>query len=411
MRSSPWCTRRRLAVVVCALLPGITLAQIGPAMTGLTGRADDATAAFLSPAGTVRLDRPEVVVQASFVYTDSKFNVDAAAFSGGNADNDNEILVIPGAYYVRPVGERWRLNLSLNVPSGIGHDYGKKWSGRYLAEESTLAFLAVSATMAYKFSDRWSLAAGPYMIYTDSTSKARVNNLLPDEPDGSVRLEEDGAAVGLTLGTMYQLSESTRFGFTYRSSVEPELEGAPSFSNLDPVLREVLAAADLLGTEIDVNFKVPATAQFGFYTEFSDRWSMTGDVIWINMSEFGITRISIEQDRISVDESAYRDTWATSVGFKYRYRDDLSLAAGGLYAMSAVSDGRRGIGLPFDRAIGVGAGVESPCWGFLCTVNLNYFDLGDGDLSEDGGPLTGSIEGSFGKNWAVMLDFQLRKQF
>jgi hypothetical protein len=44
-------------------------------------------------------------------------------------------------------------------------------------------------------------------------------------------------------------------------------------------------------------------------------------------------------------------------------------------------------------------------------MSLNYFDLGDGDLAEDGGPLLGRIEGSFSKNWAVMLDIQLRKIF
>jgi hypothetical protein len=34
--------------------------------------------------------------------------------------------------------------------------------------------------------------------------------------------------------------------------------------------------------------------------------------------------------------------------------------------------------------------------------------LGDGDVSEDQGPLLGAIDGSFSRNWAVMLDFQLR---
>ena len=63
------------------------------------------------------------------------------------------------------------------TPSGIGHDYGKSWSGRYLSESSDLAFVAASGVLAYKFSDRLSLAAGPYMVYTDSTTKARVNNL------------------------------------------------------------------------------------------------------------------------------------------------------------------------------------------------------------------------------------------
>ena len=67
--------------------------------------------------------------------------------------------------------------------------------------------------------------------------------------------------------------------------------------------------------------------------------------------------------------------------------------------------------LPVDRVFGVGAGLERPCFGFVCHASLNYVDLGDGALSEDGGPLLGSIEGSFSSNWAVALDFQLRKRF
>jgi hypothetical protein len=59
----------------------------------------------------------------------------------------------------------------------------------------------------------------------------------------------------------------------------------------------------------------------------------------------------------------------------------------------------------------VGAGVEQPCWSHHCKVVLNFFDLGDGDVSEDGGPLFGSIDGSFSHNWAVMLDFQLKMNF
>ena len=52
-----------------------------------------------------------------------------------------------------------------------------------------------------------------------------------------------------------------------------------------------------------------------------------------------------------------------------------------------------------------------PFFSYLCRLNLNYFDLGNGDVSQEGGPLTGDFEGSFGKNWAVMLDLQFRKIF
>ena len=59
------------------------LAELGPAFTGMTGRADDASAAFFSPAGITRLERPEVGIQTMFVYAESRFDVDEATFEGG----------------------------------------------------------------------------------------------------------------------------------------------------------------------------------------------------------------------------------------------------------------------------------------------------------------------------------------
>jgi long-chain fatty acid transport protein len=400
-----------IAAALLVLSPSVAVGEIGPALTGLTGRANDATSVFFSPAGITRLDRPELVAQATFMYQESKFDVRQASFAGGDSDKDNRLFTIPAAYYVHPLGERWRLGLSVNVPSGIGHDYGKKWSGRYLSESSDLAFVAASTVLAYRFTDQLSLGAGPYLVYTDSKTKARVNNLLPGYGDGSVRLEEDGAALGYMLGALYEFTPATRIGAVYRSSVKPDLEGTPSFSNLDPLVRQGLAAANLLGTEVDVDFTVPAQAQIGVYTELTPRWSVTGDLIWINMSEFGITRVSVAQDSISVRNDDFQDMWIGSAGVKYRYADQRAVSVGVLYASSPTTDSRRSIALPFDRVISVGAGLERPCFGFVCYANLSYVDLGDGNLSEDGGPLLGSVEGSFSSNWAVALDFQLRKRF
>ena len=329
-----------LLAIVIATLSAPAFAEIGPAFTRLSGNANDASAAFFSPAGITRLDRKELTVQTTFAYAESKFSVDEASYAGGSPDNDQKLLIIPGVYYVHPLGEKWRLGLTVNVPSGIGNDYGKKWSGRYLAEESNLAFLAASASLAHRVTDKWSVAAGPYLLYTDTKAKARVNNLLPEAGDGSVRLEESDAALGLMLSTMYEFTDTTRIGLTYRSSVDPKLEGTPSFGNLDPLLREILAAADLLGTEVDVDFKVPALATAGLHTAFSERWSATADLIWLNMSEFGITRVGIEQDSVTVSDGDFRDSWIGTTGLKYRYGDDRAVSVGALYGTSALSDGR-----------------------------------------------------------------------
>jgi hypothetical protein len=81
------------------------------------------------------------------------------------------------------------------------------------------------------------------------------------------------------------------------------------------------------------------------------------------------------------------------------------VSVGALYASSPTTDSRRGIALPFDRIISVGAGVEQPCFGLACYANISYVDLGDGHVSEDGGPPLGSVEGSFSTNWPWRLTF------
>ena len=399
-----------LMVMVFVLFPSLTLGEIGPAMSGLTGSATDATAVFFSPAGITRLDRPEIVVQAIAAYTESKFNVDDATFEGGDGDSDQTYLIIPGIFYAHPLKERLHFGLSLNVPSGLGYDYGIDWSGRYLSKSSTLTFVAASTVLAYQVTDGLSLGAGPYLMYVDSEIRTRVNNLEPDHPDGSFKLEEDGADVGVMLGAMYQFTDSARVGVTYRSELNPDLEGTPSFKGLDPLLREALAALDLLGTEIDVDFTVPQQLQVGFYTDLSDRWSLTGDLMWIDMSEFGVAQISIEADSINL-EGQFQDMGIVMAGLKYRYDEDRAISVGGLYASSPVKDSKRVLGLPFDRVIGGGVGIDLPILGYPSHINLNYFDLGDGDVSHTGGPLAGSVDGSFDRNFAVMLDFQFRKSF
>ena len=52
-----------------------------------------------------------------------------------------------------------------------------------------------------------------------------------------------------------------------------------------------------------------------------------------------------------------------------------------------------------------------PVYDYPCHINLNYFEFVDAEVSQEGGPLTGDFEGSFGSNWAVMLDIQIKMTF
>ena len=82
--------------LLACLLASAAQADVGPALSGITARADDASTVFWSPAGITRLDRPELVTQATLVAMESKFNVKESNRDGGNADYDSSILLVPG---------------------------------------------------------------------------------------------------------------------------------------------------------------------------------------------------------------------------------------------------------------------------------------------------------------------------
>ena len=78
-----------LLITVLLFAPGLSAADIGPALTGLTARGDDATSVFFSPAAITRLEKTEVVIQQrSGLPGCESFGVDSATVDGGNADND-----------------------------------------------------------------------------------------------------------------------------------------------------------------------------------------------------------------------------------------------------------------------------------------------------------------------------------
>ncbi|MFV0438299.1 MAG: OmpP1/FadL family transporter [Desulfopila sp.] len=396
-----------LAVPLLIQHPAPAEADLGPALTGLSAMANDATTAFSGPAGITRLDTPQLVLQTSLAYTRSKFTVDEATTTGGDGEDDTSLLAIPGLFYVNPLTDRLSVGLSINVPSGIGYDYGNGWAGRYHTTRTQLTFFAGSAVAAYRLTDKLSVAAGPYMMYLDSETESRVNNLLPRAGDGRVKLSESGADIGYVISMLYEFSDSTRIGATYHSELQPDLDGTPSFHNIDPLYRKILAAADLLGTTVKVDFTVPAIAQAGFYTEFADNWSITGDLLWLDMSEFGVTQLKVQPDSIAA-KSRYRDMWIMNVGLRYSYAPEHAVSVGGIYGTSPVKDSKRNIARPLDRLVGGGIGLEMPVYDHPCRFNLNYFDLGDGDVKAKGDPFTGDFSGSFAENWALMFDFQIQ---
>ena len=374
--------------------------------TGLTALADAPDAAFWNPAGITRV--PESLqLQLATAYTHSDFEVEEATFAGGDPDKQDDINLIPGVYYVKPLNNEWVYGLSVNVPSGFGWDYGKSWSGRYISREATLAFVAINNSLAYRWDESWSFAGGIQIMYTASESTARVDNIGP-RGDGRIKLDEDGVGAGFTLSTLYELNRETRFGINYRSEIKIDLDGNPEFSNIDNVYLVTLNDLGLLGQEIDVDFTVPQLVQLGLFHQLNDRYSVTADFVWVDMSEFGVTSVSAGPDHVSV-ESTFEDTYVASIGVGYRWDNRTQVSVGIGYMASPVDDDDRTLYLPLDELWIFGIGVERELdSGDIVTVNLEYIDIGEAPVDQENSPLSGRVKGEYHNNYAALLELNYR---
>jgi len=376
-----------------------------PGFTGLTALADSPDAAFWNPASITRV--PESLeLQLATAYSNSDFEVEEATFTGGDPSKQDTINLIPGVYYVKPLNDEWVYGLSMSVPSGFGWDYGSSWSGRYISQESSLTFLALNNSLAYRWNEDLSVSAGIQIMYADSVSKARINNIGP-RGDGRIKLEEDGVGAGFTLSSLYEFSPDTRFGITYRSETELDLDGSPELENIDNIYLAALNDLNLLG-EIDVDFKVPQQVQLGLFHQINDRYSVTADVVWIDMSEFGVTSVSAGPDTVSV-ESTFEDTYFASIGVGYRWDNRTQVSVGMGYMASPVDDDDRTLYLPLDELWVFGIGVERELEsGDILTVNFEYIDIGDAPVDQENSSLSGRVKGKYENNYAALLDVSYR---
>jgi long-chain fatty acid transport protein len=377
-------------------------AQLGPAMAGRVAQAANAAVVNSNPAGITRVRGTQIVLDTAVAQGFSEFRLSDSDPPGKNPDDDDDPTVIPTLSLSHELTDRWRLGFGVFVPAGIGTDYGNDWAGRYFATESSLVFVSAQPVVAYRVTDWLSLAAGASIMYVDSVSESAINNLEPGLEDGRIRLELDGVDAGAVVAAMVEPWEGTRFAISYRNEQHPELEGRPRFRKLGPLLENALDNAGLLRTKIDVDVNVPQVIQAGFFHQMNDRFSIMGDLTWMDWSRFGRVDVTVSETSITAKQD-FNDIWVGSFGAEYQVREDLTANAGFTYVSSAVDSEDRTLSLPFDEVFFFGVGGSARARPNLeIHANLSAALSGNGRIDQQG-PLAGRIRGKSHDNYTLVF--------
>ncbi|TDJ43617.1 MAG: hypothetical protein E2O51_07875 [Gammaproteobacteria bacterium] len=374
-----------------------------PSMSGISAAADDASVAGSNPAGMTRFDSRVTRGEILGFFTDNTWEGRIGTTGPDVRSVDSGTTIIPAGNLVVPFRDNWWFGFTV-LGSGFSEDYGAGWPGRYFIQDYELLYVSAFPSIATKLTDKLSIAGSLAMTYTSYEQNKAVPNLDPGAGDGRLNIDTDGFTVGYAVSALYEFTDRTRFGISYRSELDAELDGNATFSDLSPTTEAVLNAAGLLNARVDVTSRSPQSIIAGIYHEFGDTSAVTFDVTWADFSEFSLSEIYVNGDQLTETNAIYDDIFAFSVGYNWPVSDRMRIGIGALYANDMIEDENRTLTLRLDSLWSVGIGIE---WQWndrrSITATLNYLEIGDAPVASPPIPGLGSVTGRFTDRQTIWL--------
>ncbi|QFT86332.1 47 kDa outer membrane protein precursor [Halomonas sp. THAF12] len=353
-------TSRKLAVAVALASAALVSAQaaatgfqvreqsaksLANAFSNAAAGAEDVSFMAHNPAAIGNIDGNQVAggvayIDATFELHDAEAsNVAGIPYTAGASGEGGESAWVPSFAAKTQLNDQWDLGLAIYSPYGLATKYDEDWIGRYHAVETELKTIDFQPTLNYRATERLNLAVGLRAQYADATlsnaidfgSAAALQGsplATPGQNDVIGELTGDDWGYGYTLGALFQATERTRFGVSYRSEIDLTLEGDLDVSGTDPVSDGAIAAGQVSDMGGKADLTTPANLNLGVYHQLTDRLALMANAEWTEWSSFDELVVEFEDGTNSTTTENWDDTWAFSVGANYALTHQWTLRAG-----------------------------------------------------------------------------------
>ncbi|MGC9493558.1 outer membrane protein transport protein, partial [Vibrio genomosp. F10] len=309
---------------------------LGRAFAGDAVIADNASVMARNPAAMALFD--DVELSLGFVSITSQIEVKDATYSQNNlllsqgaplgtsySDSSNysdagDTSFVPNIHLIVPVNDKfaWGVNAYTNFATKTEFDdsfVGTEYGGLTDVKSMNLGLAG-----SYRMNDQWSFGAGLDLIYGQGKLQRSLRAYNPATGDTlstkeALNADADGWAVGFNIGTVYELDDKNRFGFSYRYS--PELKADGKVNGVDDTLIMPL----------------PDMAEFSGYHEIEDtKFAVHYSVQWIGWESFDVLAT---KKAGTLNEYQWQNGMHYSIGGTYFLNQDWTLRAGYMYDTSA----------------------------------------------------------------------------
>ncbi len=399
--------------------------RLGTAFAGTAAAADDASTIFYNPAGLAKLKETQVLVVASGVLLSSKFkNENSQAALGqplGNEGGDaGDWNAVPAAYLALPINDQFAFGFGINAPFGLRLEYGNGWMGRFQSLDNEIRTYNFNPSLSWRVNKQLSFGIGADYQHIQAELTNSFNYtavvaqglqalvaagqlpalLVPGLVQANAGLEGhsavrgDDSAWGYNVGVLFEFSDDTRIGLSYRSTVDYTIEGSARFeppTSTNLIGQNIIAAASAPGATLatgpaTVDLKLPDIATASFYHRMG-KVELMADVAWTGWSS--IQELRIVRDTgvvLSVTPEHWKDTWRYALGGTYQLNDQWKLRGGVAYDGTNVPNSTRTARLPDSERKWVAIGAQwNPGNAWVVDVGYAHLFADDAPLSQNDG--------------------------
>lgn len=365
--------------------------------------ADSASVAGANPAGIIRFKEPSSQIELLALFSESTWEGQVGDNGPPFKSTDSGSLFVPSGYMVRPINEDFSFSFTV-IGSGFSDDLGD-WPGKYFIESYEQITLSALPSLAYRVNDKLSIAGSLAISYSSYDQERAVDNQFdPGYADGSSELETDGFDLGFGASMLYQITDKTRWGISYRSELDPTLDGDAKFSGLGPNTQEALELSGVYNAEVEVESISPQNIVAGIYHEFDDRHALTVDLVWADFSNFKLSEFYIDGDVLSENEAEYEDIYALSGTYSWPVSPRWMMSVGGMYVDDMVKDDKRTLTLRLDAMWSFGVATE---WQWTddraVQFGINYMSIDEAPVTTPEVGNIGSVSGEYSSRDAVFF--------
>lgn len=329
----------------------------GNAYVGGVSRANDATTAYLNPAGMAWLDHSEIETTVTMIdpgdHIHNAFGTDAAGTPviGNTSGKAVFTGATGGAFGVFVLNDRIRVGYSFTTPYALRASYPSLWVGRYNSLVTNITDYNLSLAASYKVNDHLSIGLGPQINFLQArfTQAIDLGALTADPLNETIgAINGNGFGFGYDVGLSYRFDDRTQIGINYRSrttqnySAKQEISSSQELLSI-PLIRQVFISQS---GHVNSQITLPDSVTFGATHWLTPKLALMLEGSWTHWSLFDHFTFKSDAVPTTLQPLNWRNTWMGGIGAVYQLTPKLALRSGFSYDESPVTDKTRGSRTP-----------------------------------------------------------------